>query len=658
MAAIITDDFRKNNIENFIADVAKVPTPLWTSTATFAAGDLAKHNGLLYRSKNDSNTGNNPNDGTPDTTNWEVSTTEDTGGTDYYVGIGKTDPWLANANGTVESDAAFIVPNPTGSILEKADVKKNLITLVKIGATDCLRLAPQVPFETGRIYKVFDPTDPTCFDADASQNTFPCYAMTQDAEGNRKIYMCLGNNNNGIASQSIPDLLPRTENYPYGVEQNSTDKYIWAYVDFFDKTTSNLFSDSLTFFNITPDGNIDGRMNSVAGHGAGTATSGTYNDGRKRAAQASAGLLYGFKINPGQKGVAYSASRNTQNNTGLTARLVGKRLVDADGDTVGDEFDVEYTNFVNTNADGEIESIDWDLTKAKALGYGIATVPKSNPLANGNHTSATVTNSGGIFEATLIIEDSASTGSTFVEADVQPLIAPQYGFGWSPLDDLPSYFCGVSADFKGTVGDDGDAATDGSVPQYISESLVDVDIRQVSLLRNTDGDMSLGEDDLNSSGEYPDPDLDKDKAMNCLQFIQVAASSVPGSLNNLASGSYLVMNNGGAGATPMAWVDKVSKYEANDPASSDGSGSGASGGYRIYYHQNSDKRINQLPLVKGRTFEVFNNLGTSVQSALTAANIVQGEYKQNSGEVMFVDNRTPIRRNKQQTEEVRLIIQF
>ena len=119
------------------------------------------------------------------------------------------------------------------------------------------------------------------------------------------------------------------------------------------------------------------------------------------------------------------------------------------------------------------------------------------------------------------------------------------------------------------------------------------------------------------------------------------------------------MNNGGSGESPMAWVDKVSRYEALDPTDTDGSGSGTSqGGYRIYYHQNSDKRINQLPLVIGRTFEVFNNLGTSIQSGLSAKNILQGEYKQNSGEVMFVDNRAPIKRNKQQTEEVRLIIQF
>jgi hypothetical protein len=36
----------------------------------------------------------------------------------------------------------------------------------------------------------------------------------------------------------------------------------------------------------------------------------------------------------------------------------------------------------------------------------------------------------------------------------------------------------------------------------------------------------------------------------------------------------------------------------------------------------------------------------------------QGEYKQDAGDVLFVDNRAPIKRNSQQTEEVRLIIQF
>ena len=116
MAAIITDDFRKNNIERFIDDVSSNQSP--NSTAV-----------------------------------------------NYYIGIGKTDPWDRDVNGRTEAETGFIVPLPDGSILEKADIKKNLMTLIKVDSTDILRLVPQIEYKTGSTYKVYDPTDTSCFDA-------------------------------------------------------------------------------------------------------------------------------------------------------------------------------------------------------------------------------------------------------------------------------------------------------------------------------------------------------------------------------------------------------------------------------------------------------------------------------------------------------------
>ena len=662
MAAIITDDFRKNNIEKFIKDVANPPTTAWSHSNTYAIGDLAKHNSVFYRNITGNNGATSSNDPSTDSTNWvTIATEDDTGGKTYYLGIGKTETWLDNANGAVETDSKFTVPFPTGSIIEKSDVKKNLITLIKVEATDCQRLVPQIEFQTGRKYKVYNPFDPTCFDTDAQLDEYPCYALYTDALGHRKIYLCLGNNNGGVASQNIP-AMDQTEDFPFGIKQNATDKYIWAFVDYFDKAESNLFRGSQTFFPVTPDTEIDSRMNNVIGHGTGNSTTGAYLDGRMRASRVSAGLLYGFHIDPNYKGKKYTANRFIANGTNLTAKIVGERL---DGTRlVGTEVSVK----VETNQFGEISNIEWDLNKAKALGYGIASVPASKADSGTGNTGGTggapnwtgmsVTNNGGIKEATLIISDpSGEAESGFEEANVQPLIAPKYGFGWSPELDLPSYYCGISADFKGTVGDDSDAPADNTPAQYVAESLVNVNFRQVSLIRDTEGNMSRGEDDLNSDGTYPDSDLDKDKAMNCLQYIQIEASEVPNALNNLASGAYLIQEPAAVGEeSPMAWVDQVSRYESGDPAAT---GSFAAGGYRIYFHQNSDKRINQLPLTTGKNITIYDNTGTAIDAGtLTAGRLEVGEYEQDTGDVMFIDNRAPIKRNSQQTEEVRLIIQF
>ena len=218
----------------------------------------------------------------------------------------------------------------------------------------------------------------------------------------------------------------------------------------------------------------------------------------------------------------------------------------------------------------------------------------------------------------------------------------------------------ISADFVGTVGDNSKAPADGSPAQFIAESLVDINFRQVSLIRDTNADMSLGEDDLDSpSATYADTALTADKAMNCLQYIQVSAASKPNDFNNLGAGAYLIQAADGGSKTPIAWIDKVSDYKASDPLDADPTTTdiNESGGYRIYYHQNSDKRINQLPLKQGVNLTVYDSTGVA-KGTVKADILKQGEYKQDAGDVLFVDNRAPIKRNSQQTEEVRLIIQF
>jgi hypothetical protein len=600
MAAIITDDFRKNNIERFINDVKTSQSP--GSTAV-----------------------------------------------DYYVGIGKTDPWEKDALGFTEVNNKFSVPAPSGSEIEKADVKKNLMTLKKIQSTDVLRMVPQIEYKLGEKYKVFDPTDPSCFDADQNAEELPCYAIYLDADGNSKVYLCLSNGGGGLTSAAQPTTqvvptMPST-NFPYGVVENVTDKYIWAYIDYFDKDNpSNLFGDSKTFINITENADVDTKVNNVAPHGA-------VSDGRTRAAKTSAGLVYGFKIK--NQGALYPVNRTEAGSNALTGTLTGVRL---DGTIIaGNESYATDIKF-ETDSDGKISKVIWSLAQGQALGYGRANVIKSD----GTTASITggVTNNGGIKELSVNITDGYSTKPTgFIEAEIQPLIAPIYGLGWSPLNDLPSYYCGISSDFKGTVGDESSASPAGTPPQYIGEALVDIGFRQVSVLKNTDKDLRLEEDD----SPWPDATLDADAAINCLQYFQVAgATSVPAALQSIQSGNGAYIQNQATGEKAKAWFDKASKFEASDPVDGSSASGLQAGGYRIYFHQNSDKRINKRPFQANDTLDVYASWDatTPIVSNLAVHNLNQGEYKQDAGDVLFLDNRRPITRNAQQTEEVRIIIQF
>ena len=602
--AIITDDFRKNNLDVFFSDVFNSPGA---------------------------------------------------GGKNYYIGIGKIDPWEPDAALNSELNTSFDPPVPTGSILEKRDVRENLMTLKKIKPTDIHRVIPQVKYRTGIKYKRYDITDPSCFEVDDTNDLFPCYAIYTDNDGNTKLYICLDNNNFGQTSNNIPTMgtTQGATNFPYGVEANASgDGYVWAYMDFYNKSSlTNLFGDSTTFINLTEDSDVDTVMNNITGHSAG------YANGRDRATQTSAGLLYGFKIVNSGSGypggtTADNPPRTVANGNALDAVITGIRL---DGTTIDDTASTAQVK-VETNANGQVINVIWTLTQALALGFGRAGGINSAGVAT---TGLTATNGGGILEASLQITDAAvsTTAAGFIEAEIQPLIAPEYGFGHSPVSDMPSYYAGISADFKGTVGDNALASVNNTPPQYIGEALSDIYIRQVSLIRDTDGNISHGEDD----SPYPDPSLAAEDALNCLQYFQLGGTDT-GDFQNAPIGCTIHQIDNAVGSQPaIAWFDKASSYETLDPTDGDPNTAGNQpGGFRVYFHQNSSKEVNKKPFPTNGRFKVVGPTGNTLSGLedVTYTDLRQGEYRQDTGEVLFLDNRKPILRNEQQTEEVRLIIQF
>tara|TARA_Y100000004_G_scaffold82758_1_gene92775 strand:+ start:276 stop:1931 length:1656 start_codon:yes stop_codon:yes gene_type:complete len=524
---------------------------------------------------------------------------------DHYIGIGKTDKYDGS-----ENLATFQPPNPNNSVFEREDVDNNLIGMVKLTSNRVQRVIPRVNFQIGRAYKVYDPYDPTCFELTGS--ILPCYAVY-----NSKVYLCLGNNNLGVTSQQIPHTtvatgpnnlvgeaysaseLGTTADGPYGALTNGTDGYTWAFVCNEDTSVNSKFSDSKTFLKITEP---SAAQKHFAQNGTG-------------------GLVYGFKI--------INAGDGTITNGVYDAKLIGNYIDEsADGlqgpRALPDSTANGATNVQITVANGVVQPITWNIGNGQTLA-----------AATGDDSPS----ESRIQKVSLVLPDSFDTKGV----DIVPLVAPVNGFGYDPLDDLPSYYAGVSADLEDTV--------DGAIP-------LNVKYRQVSLIANP----TIHEDSPGS--DYP---LHKE-AINSLKSFGVVGST-PTTFDFL-NNEYLIeqiSNSASPSYTEArAFVDYIAS--ADDTPNM----------YNIYYHQNSSKDVNKkmfrdadatgvdnvggyLRIINnstGSTVVGYDNIAYAVHRDSDIKSAGGSEYKHGTGEIIFVENIQPISRSAGQVDKLRLVLQF
>lgn len=202
---------------------------------------------------------------------------------------------------------------------------------------------------------------------------------------------------------------------------------------------------------------------------------------------------------------------------------------------------------------------------------------------------------------------------------IKPLIAPIDGFGASPKSDLPSFYAGCYSRFTGTV--------DG-------EALVDTPIRQISLIKNPE--RSLDSPSVNDDGtSYED-----ENALDAVNYIQFASGVLSGAAAPTGS---IISQEHTAGSNTVAYVDG---YDTTND--------------RIYYHTNSNHEVNYTPFSDDEELTVSPTGGGSAitYNGSDITGLVNSEYVHNTGKVMFVDHRRKIVRNIDQTEDIKIVIQF
>lgn len=187
MAAIITDDFRRNQAELLVNDIkASLDSAYDNSTPTSTMQDQHRTNSI------------------------------------YAIGLGKTDKWPNDISGKTEDTLDFIITAPRGTQQENEDIIHNLFTLKEVAKTGVSQLIAKNTWTQGRKYKVYDASDNDCFYV--TGDVYPSYVTH-----NNQIYLCVSNTGltNATSSPSAAQTAPSNTGQTVSA---SGDGYVWAHL--------------------------------------------------------------------------------------------------------------------------------------------------------------------------------------------------------------------------------------------------------------------------------------------------------------------------------------------------------------------------------------------------------------------------------------------
>jgi hypothetical protein len=659
MAAIITQRFRKNNVQAMFDDMTRPSVIVTGATGSSAIASsrtiilpVANRNirpGMLVQivsqasgsvSVLPANTlvaGVSTDGQTITLTGAGLGTANLVGGTlsftsQYYIGLGKSDAFVAPSTevAPLQPVISYATENDAQNnliIMRKVIAEANLTTSAAIRG-DAGYVIPRVNWLSGNYYKAWDSTDLTCFyPSQATINgsvvtLYPCYAIY-----NGSIYICVTagyNSGAGIGSTRVPaTTVPRSTiiGTPVSNSADKEDFYQWVLV-----STIGLdrYVAPIGGFAPTP-GSLDSSQfvkilrNSAPADSSSALTITT--------STSSSGKVYSIKIVNG--GNNYSAG--------------DVFTVNGDGGTA-------CTGSVIVTTGGAITGV---AISASGSGY----------------TSGTIT----------IIGNGSG-------AELVPSIAPLKGFGYDAVSDLLAFFAGFSSTFA--TGDTLYPTTGGDIP------LADK-FRQVSLIRNP-----------------VVVDSNANNAYRCLKSFHFTSASIttlaPGDVIQDSYGArafvdhydttssivYYHQNTSSFGTLRMntrAFTSGATIVKRYAAPGYDSSSFDPAPAYDFAFSQTmSLSASSNIITVSGRYPQILPGMvasGSSIttgsvvisntyantvtavalstnalsttQSAITfTSSTGQGEYSPNSGEVLFLQNFKAVQQGENQTEQVSLVIQF
>ena len=570
--------------------------------------------------------------------------------TNMYLFIGKSSAWSGSYNDgtTTYSYTDTTQPDPNNTNAPSSDTTantsyshwKDMIAAKKVASSDVSHVIARNNWTSGRYYSMFDDTvkfssltssqasqDVYTGSANATATLYPMYVMNSTF----KVYKCLYNNKTESGRPQPSTVEPTHTTVSAAAPAAQADGYVWKYMYTISAAESLKFVTS----SYIPVKQIrDANSYGQGGNAGGMAVGGAKDDSSDQVSverNAIDGALDVFVISNDGANYHFENNKSIASGTG-TSLVISSPTLTAGNAYANSSVYFTYSgvSYVRKVASSTYNSgtSQATLTLSATLGVTLSgSMPTCNvapwPRINGdghgqqlvltaNTTSGaatgsvggvTVVNSGNSFTTATMTVSTQPGASSPSGAVVTPIIPPKGGHGYDPVSELGGFFTMINT--KLTQSESGAFTTSN-------------DFRKIGLLK-----------DPNTNGgyvRYSSDTADQAKVVTFSANNEVITGDI--TITQAASGATAYVVDVNAAASTMRVIDTTN-------------GLSDTNGY--------DGKPGSLQT---------SQAATSGTLSFTVGAVANGAMSIGSGEIIYIENRAPVARAADQTEDIKLIIEF
>lgn len=468
-------------------------------------------------------------------------------------------------------------PTPIDSRLDDSKLKRNILGVKKVNASDVCLLVRRVDWTTATVY--------TQYDDDVVLEDEDFYVFNSD---NYRIYKCLDNNNGNPSTvkPSFSEVGPKklSDGYTwqllYEVPAADRVKFLnddYIPVKFYGTSSRFDHNGTITEISLTSSGSGYSTAPIVLILGDGV--------GAEATATVSGGLVTDVTLTNSGSGYSFAfVYFISSSGTGASANVTIETT--------------DLPNIINQNVAGYSVAVSGQINKIEVTNSGSGYLQETTTVSivgDGEGAAAVATVSSGLITGITMID--RGTGYTFADIEIQgdgssaqakSIISPQGGHGSNIPQEL----------FATTI------AISVNIEDFLDDFFLDNDFRQYGLIKNI----------KTYSGE---------------------------TLHTSSTGN----------ACFVLTVPDGTEYNLDDVILTDSGGK-----YVVAYV--SDNTVYLLPVINNINVNSVLENETEGVSGLTITTLTEPEIAQNSGDVIYFNNIAPLQRQIEQTETIKLYINF